>query len=56
VTSQGKDIAGCRKSVNVYCSYPVAFEMMMRIFVISMIGGTLDSTKMYVFVYMLSGM
>jgi hypothetical protein len=49
VTSQGKEIAGCHKSVNVYSSYPVTFEMvMMRIFVISANGGILGSTKMYV--------
>jgi hypothetical protein len=50
VTSQGKEIAGCHKNVNVYSSYSVAFEMMMRIFVISANGGTLGSTKMSVFV------
>lgn len=50
VTSQGKEIAGCHKNVNVYSSYPVAFEMMMRIFVISANGGILSSTKMSVFV------
>ena len=50
VTSQGKEIAGYHKNVNVYSSYPVAFEMMMRIFVISTNGGILGCTKMSVFV------
>jgi hypothetical protein len=47
VSSQGKEIAGCHKYV--YSSYPIAFEMLVRIFVISANGGILGSTKMSVF-------
>lgn len=50
MTSQGKEIAGCHKNISVYSSYPFAFEMFVRIFVISANGGTLGSTKMSVFV------
>jgi hypothetical protein len=50
VTSQGKEIAGCHENVNIYSSYTIAFEMMMRIFVISANGGILGSNKMSVFV------
>jgi hypothetical protein len=50
VTSQGKEIAGYHKNVNLHSSYFVAFEMMMRIFVISANDGILGSTKMSVFV------
>lgn len=47
---EGKEIAGCHKNISVYCSYPFAFEMFVRIFVTSANGGTLGSTKMSVFV------
>lgn len=53
--SQGKEIAGCHKNVNVYSSFPVAFEMMMRIFVISANGGILCSAKSLCLYVMLSG-
>lgn len=50
VTSQGKEIAGCHKNISVYSYYPFAFEMFVRIYIISANGGTLGSTKMSVFV------